>query len=158
MIDHLIENIDQRFLHQQTRLLCDSYLHWTGQHLIDGDPSTPQAVRDLFEADFALLSHGMQSDPVFNYANRNALQLFGMSWHEITQLPSRYSAEPMLQNERADFLTRVAQHGFVDDYSDVRIAKNGRKFMIINATVWNLIDVDGNFCGQAAMLPEWHTI
>ena len=47
-------------------------------------------------------------------------------------------------------LARVTQHGYVDDYAGVRIAKDGTRFMIRNATVWNLMDQGGGYCGQAA--------
>ena len=89
-------------------------------------------------------------NPVFNYGNVCAQQLFGMDWHEFTQLPSRLSAEPLAREERARLLARVTQHGYVDDYAGVRIAKDGTRFMIRNATVWNLMDQDGRYCGQAA--------
>lgn len=153
-----IQNIDEDFLRLQTQLLCQSYLHWTGQPLIVGDATRPEAVQDLFEADFAVLSHDMQSDPMFNYANRCAMHLFGMDWQQITQLPSRYSAEPMLQEERASFLERVTQFGYVDDYSAIRIAKNGKRFLIKHATVWNLIDTQGTVHGQAAMIRHWQCL
>jgi len=152
---HEIQNIDQHFLRSQTQLLCQSYWHWTGKHLIDGDVTEPEAVQDLFEADFAVLAHDTQPDPVFNYANRCAMHLFGMDWQEITQLPSRYSAEPMLQDERASFLQQVAQFGYVDDYTGIRIAKSGKRFLIKNATVWNLIDTKGMLSGQAAIIRDW---
>lgn len=150
-----IHNVDLGFLQLQTQLLCQSYFHWTGKCLIDGDVSQPEAVEALFEADFAVLSHDMQNDPVFNYANRSAMHLFGMDWLEITHTPSRYSAEPMLQEARASFLERVAQFGYVDDYSGIRIAKNGRRFLIKHAIVWNLIDAKGELKGQAAVIRDW---
>jgi hypothetical protein len=78
-----------------------------------------------------------------------------MDWEEITRLPSRYSAEPLAREERMRLLQRVERYGYVDDYSGVRIAKDGRRFMIQNATVWNLIDEKGQRCGQAAMIREW---
>lgn len=148
-------NIDKDFLHLQTQLLCQSYLHWTGQPLIEGDITSPELAKELFEADFAVLSHNTQNEPVFNYANRCAMSLFGMDWQEITHLPSRYSAEPMLQEERAGFLERVAKFGYVDDYSGIRIAKNGKRFLIKHATVWNLIDGKGLPKGQAAVIRDW---
>lgn len=147
---------DQRFLQEQARLICQSYAHWTGRQLLQG--KLEDVARRLYEADFAVLTHDTRPEPVFNYANRTAMRLFGMTWDEITQLPSRYSAEPMLREERAGFLERVAQHGFVDDYSGVRIAGDGRRFLIENATVWNLIDADGGFRGQAAMIPQWRML
>lgn len=147
------DKIDQRFLGAHTALLCQSYFHWTGLPLIEADDS--DAVRALFEADFAVLSHGTEHDPIFNYANRSAMHLFDMNWQEITCLPSRHSAEPMLREERASFLERVAQHGYVDDYSCVRIAKSGKRFLIQDATVWNLIDMQGVYHGQAALIKNW---
>ena len=149
---------DQAFLALQTRILCASYQHWTGLRLIDAAADSPQAMQLLFTAPFAVASHDTQPDPVFNYANRQALELFGMAWEEITRLPSRYSAEPLARKERAQLLQRVERYGYVDDYSGVRIARDGRRFMIQNATVWNLIDEDGARCGQAAMIREWTSL
>jgi len=149
---------DQAFLARQTRILCASYQHWTGLRLIDAEADSPQAMQLLFTAPFAVASHDTQPDPVFNYANRQALELFGMAWEEITRLPSRYSAEPLARKERAQLLQRVERYGYVDDYSGVRIARDGRRFMIQNATVWNLIDENGVRCGQAAMIREWTSL
>ena len=78
-----------------------------------------------------------------------------MSWDEITHLPSRYSAEPMAREERSDLLERVTRNGFVDDYSGIRIAKDGTRFIIRNATVWSLLDNDGIYHGQAALISDW---
>ncbi len=147
---------DRDFLRRQSALICNSYAHWTGRQLLQGE--TGDVANRLFEADFAVLSHDTRPEPVFNYANRVAMRLFGMNWGEITRLPSRYSAEPMLQEERAGFLERVAQHGYVDDYSGVRIAKDGTRFLIENATVWNLLDEAGVLQGQAAMIPHWRPL
>jgi len=61
----------------------------------------------------------------------------------------------MLQDERASFLQRVAQFGYVDDYAGIRIAKNGKRFLIKQATVWNLIDTKGMLSGQAAIIRDW---
>lgn len=149
---------DQAFLARQTRILCASYQHWTGLRLIDAEADSPQAMQLLFTSPFAVASHDTQPDPVFNYANRQALELFGMAWEEITRLPSRYSAEPLARKERARLLQRVERFGYVDDYSGVRIARDGRRFMIQNATVWNLIDENGVRCGQAAMIREWTSL
>lgn len=139
----------QEFLERQTRLLCASYVHWTGHNLITA-ATERDAVQRLLAAPFAVVAHDTQAEPIFNYANACALRLFGMSWQEFTQLPSRLSAEPLAQDEREKLLQRVKQHGFIDDYAGMRIAKDGMRFMIRNATVWNLLDVDGNYCGQAA--------
>lgn len=149
---------DQAFLARQTHILCASYRHWTGLPLIGAAPDSAQAIQQLMHAPFAVVSHDTQQDPVFNYANMQAQQLFGMSWEEITQLPSRYSTEEMERTERARLLERVERNGYVDDYSGVRIARDGRRFTIHNATVWNLRDEEGGYCGQAALIRDWSPI
>ena len=150
--------LDQVFLARQTRILCASYQHWTGLQLIEAVPDSPETVQLLFTAPFAVASHDTQPDPIFNYANRQALQLFGMTWEEITHLPSRHSAEAGLQEGRVKLLKRVERNGFVDGYSGVRIAKDGKRFMIRNATVWNLLDEKGVYCGQAVRIGEWRAL
>lgn len=95
---------------------------------------------------------------MFNYANRAALQLFEMSWDEMTALPSRLSAGPMDRAERTRLLERVSRDGYIDDYTGIRIAASGRRFRIVNATVWNLADERGEYYGQAAMIPQWEDV
>jgi hypothetical protein len=102
-----------------------------------------------------LVSHGTQADPVLNYGNATALALWEMSWAEFTQTPSRLTAEAPNREERARLLAAVTAHGFIDDYSGVRISKNGRRFRISQATVWNLLTENGLPCGQAASFNSW---
>lgn len=154
----MIHTLDQVFLARQTRILCASYQHWTGLPLIDAEPGSTEAVHQLFAAPFAVVSHDTQADPVFNYANNQAQQLFGMDWQEMIRLPSRCSAEPMDRDARAKLMDRVARHGYVDDYSGVRIAKDGTRFEIRNVTVWNLLDEQGVYCGQAALIRNWFVL
>jgi PAS domain-containing protein len=149
---------EQETLARHTRLLCDSYRHWTGMRLIAHDPDTHEGVEELLEAPFAVASHNTQDDPVFNYANNAALKLFGMEREEILGLPSRFSAELVAQEERASLLERVTRNGYVNDYSGVRIAKSGLRFLIRNAVVWNVIDEQGNYHGQAALIRDWAPI
>lgn len=139
-------------------LLCASYLRWTGRHLVEplSGPQGAAALLDL--APFAVVSHDTQADPVFNYANRRALELFEMDWDEFTRLPSRLSAEPLNREERSRLLERVSRDGYVDDYTGVRISKNGQRFMIRDATVWNLFDAAGTARGQAALITHWERL
>lgn len=140
------------------RILCASYYRWTGRDLLDPALAGAEAVAALDAAPFAVASHGIEPDPVFNYANRTALALFEWPLAQLITLPSRMSAEPMLREKREQLLAEVTAHGYVDGYSGVRIAASGRRFMIRNATVWNLLDEDGRFYGQAARLPEWQPL
>ncbi len=81
-----------------------------------------------------------------------------MTWEAFTALPSPLSAEPVAREERARLLARVTRDGYIDDYSGVRIAHSGKRFLIEGATVWNLMDEAGNYCGQAAMFRRWRTL
>jgi len=114
-----------------------------------------ETARALFHAPFAVVSHDTADDPVFNYANQKALELFEMDWQSITHTPSRLSAETVNREERQRLLAQVSANGFIDDYSGVRISASGRRFRIENATVWNLVDAEGRNAGQAAMFSNW---
>ena len=120
--------------------------------------STATAVDVLEQADFAVVSHGTQADPIFNYANALALRLFETSWAAFTAMPSRLSAEPLIQSERDRLLARVTQHGWIDNYTGIRISQQGKRFVIRNATVWNLLDESGQPYGQAALIKDWEPL
>jgi MEKHLA domain len=144
-----------RFLADHVRLLRTSLKALTGQELVAASLSDAQAAEAVFHAPFAVLSHDTASDPIFNYANKKALSLFEMTWDELTSLPSRLSAEAPNREERARLLAQVTQHGFISDYTGVRISRAGRRFQISQATVWNLHDEQGQPRGQAALIREW---
>jgi hypothetical protein len=135
-----------------TRLLR-SFTHWTGKTLFDTSLPAVEQARQLFNALFVVLSHDTGS--VLNYANRAGLNLFELTWEELITLPSRQTAEPSEQAERERLLAIVARQGYIDNYRGVRIAKSGRRFLIEQATVWNLLDEKGKYYGQAAMFSKW---
>ncbi|HEU0283202.1 MAG TPA: MEKHLA domain-containing protein [Gallionella sp.] len=146
------------FLIRHVEILRSSYRHWTGRALIDEDIDGERAVTVLGEAPYAVVSHGTEREPIFNYGNRLALQLFGMSWDEFTALPSRLSAEAPNQAERASLLAAVTRQGYIDNYAGIRIARSGRRFMIKDATIWNLLTPQGEYCGQAALIRQWEML
>lgn len=142
-------------LPRHVAILQESYRHWTGRQLIAVGHTGENAVQWLDTAPYAVVSHDTRPDPVFNYANHAALQLFGMMLEQFTALPSRLSAEPMEQDKRARLMEQVSRDGYIEGYSGIRIAGDGRKVMIHDATVWNLFDENGAYYGQAAMIPQW---
>lgn len=145
---------DNQFMPSEAQLILHSYQHFLSKPCIES--VTPMnAAQMLYEAPFAVVAHDTQANPIFSYANRLAQNIFEMNWAEITSIPSRQSAEPILQDERQSLLQRVQQFGFMDDYSGIRISKTGRRFWIRNATVWNLIDANGLRVGQAARFDHW---
>ncbi len=143
------------YLAGHVKLLADSLRRWNGRELIESGLTLAEASRRLFLATFVLVSHDTSPDPVFNYANRAALALFEMEWKDFTALPSRLSAEAVERGERTRLLRGVSEQGYVDDYSGIRVSATGRRFLIERATVWNLLDAQGNYRGQAAMFDAW---
>ena len=143
------------FLAGHLEILSNSLAQWTGRNLIDAALSQREAAQRIYFADFAIVSHNTAVDPVFNYANRTALNLFEMDWSEFTGLPSRLSAEPINREQRAMLLSQVSEKGYIDNYQGIRISRSQRKFLIKDALVWNVLDPDGNAYGQAALFSEW---
>lgn len=139
-----------------TEIVVRSLKHWTGQDIVPADADPVERSRAVFEAPFVVVCHGMEADPILNYGNQAALRLWEMSWEELTATPSRFTAEAPNREERARLLDAVRQHGYINDYSGVRISRTGRRFRIEQATVWNLITKVGAPCGQAAMFDQWH--
>jgi PAS domain-containing protein len=150
------------FLQHHSHFLMTSYQHWTGESLLSDDKlaDIEDAVEALMNAPFAIASHQASVDPIFNYVNHQALALFKMTPEEMLGLPSRYSAEPMLREARAEFLHQVATHGFIENYAGIRIAKDGSRFLIEQATVWNVVDVSSpkQVLGQAVIIKAWHAL
>jgi PAS domain-containing protein len=136
--------------------LLASHTQLTGRPLLEriADESDADLAARLYAAPFAVLAHDTAPDPCFNYANLTAQRLFERNWDELVGLPSRLSAEAPERHEREQLLSRVMAHGFIDDYSGVRIAKSGRRFRILRATVWNVSDVHGERLGQAAAFSD----
>ena len=143
------------YLVQHINLLRSSYKHYLGKDLLDSQLTAAEIAKEIYYAPFVVVSHDTSPDPIFNYGNLKAQELFEMNWSEFTSIPSRRSAEPPNREERAKLLDQVSSQGFIEDYSGVRISKNGRRFTIEQATVWNVVDADDFYCGQAAMYSHW---
>lgn len=135
--------------------LLRSFRRLVGQDLL---PTHDDAMRDaqqLFAAPFVVLSHGIESDPILNYGNALALQLWELTPPQFCATPSRVTAEPTLRDDRQYTLDTVARQGFVTNYAGIRISNSGRRFLIENVVLWNVADDDGNHIGQAASFDRW---
>lgn len=146
---------ENNFLVEHVVDIGNSYRQLLLKELIPNIQSNEQLAKQLFYAPFAVVSHDTATDPVFNYANLKALELFELRWEDFTCLPSRLSAEPVIQAERNRLLAEVMEKGYIDHYEGVRISSTGRKFQISNAVVWNLIDNNHHYKGQAAWFDQW---
>lgn len=137
------------------QLLADSYTRLLGRPLVPQAMSVVEATEWLYEsAPFAVLAHNTDRDPIFIYGNKAAQRRFEYTWDEITRLPSRLSAEAPDREERRQFLERVQRFGYESGYKGVRIGKSGRRFMIEEATLWQLLDANGKLHGQAVVIPR----
>jgi hypothetical protein len=133
-------------------LIAESYQRLLGKPLVS---ASGDIALDLWQAPQVIVAHGTEDDPVFFYGNRRALDVFEMAFADFICLPSRFSAEPLLREERARLLERVSRDGYIDDYAGVRVSASGRRFRIEQAVVWNLIDAAGVCHGQAATFDHW---
>lgn len=135
--------------------LLESYHYWIGQDLIDraGDRKT-QALR-LFEASIVVVSHGVEPDPILNYGNQATLDLWELSWEQFIQTPSRLTAEADDRTERKRMLMQASATGYYDGYRGVRISSTGKRFLVEQAVIWNVIDPAGHRIGQAATFSQW---
>lgn len=127
--------------------------------LVDDDPV--EASKRLFmKDDVMVLSHGIQGDPegpILNYGNYKTLQQWKASWEQLTTMPSRYTAGPQDRSEREKFLQQILETGYSEGYSGIRVAVDGTKFLLTNATVWN-VEWEGRRIGQAAALFSWEPL
>lgn len=138
-----------------SQILVNSFQQLTGNQLIV-ELETPEKLAEaLFFAPFALVSHGIQTEPIFNYGNQTALKLWEITWDNFIAMPSRLSAEAENRETRATMLQQAATKGYLDNYRGVRISTKGKRFLIEQAIVWNLQDQAGNKCGQAATFSHW---
>jgi hypothetical protein len=135
---------------RHSQRLLYSFQHWTGRSLLDASGSLAEIAQQLFEAPFVLVSHGMELDPIFNYGNQRALELWELDWEQFTQMPSRKTAEQVVQEERDRLLAETTTNGF-SNFSGVRISSTGRRFQIEDGIIWNVLDEQNQRCGQAAV-------
>jgi hypothetical protein len=78
-----------------------------------------------------------------------------LDWERFTKTPSRLTAEPVDQAERGRMLVRARKQGFIDDYKGVRISGTGKRFLVEQAIVWNVVGAEGEPLGQAATFSKW---
>lgn len=138
-----------------TQHLLDSYYTLVGKQLIPRKNDPIIEAKEIFFAPFVVVSHGTESDPIFNYGNQIALELWEINWEDFTHTPSRYSAETEQRETREATLNKAQQQGYIDNYQGIRISSSGKRFQIQQATLWNVFDKNDKLIGQAATIPQW---
>jgi hypothetical protein len=138
-----------------SQLLLNSFHHWTRRELIERVGDRVYQAHALFLSPFVVVSHGMEEDPLLNYGNQVSLELWEMSWEDLTRTPSRLTAEPTNRAEREWMLEQAKTRGYLDTYRGVRMTSTGRRFLVENAFIWNVVDATGQRVGQAATFSTW---
>lgn len=155
MRSRLCQGAERSQIINWSQILLNSYQQFLQTELIPRKLDPETEAKELFFAPFVVVSHGTQIDPIFNYANQIALKLWELDWNRFTQMPSRQSAEPVNQQQRQEMLDRAEKQGYIDNYQGIRISSSGKRFSIEKAIIWNLVDLEGKYCGQAATFSQW---
>ncbi|MCP4522523.1 MAG: MEKHLA domain-containing protein [Cytophagales bacterium] len=139
---------------QHIQYLLNSYKKFVGVDLVERK-GIKQDFQTVEEADFVVVSHGTENDPILNYGNSVALTLWEMSWEDFTKTPSHKTAEEDKRERRAEMLEEAREKGFIANYEGIRISSSGKRFFIKNVVVWRVLDNDENVIGQAATFKNW---
>ena len=139
----------------RTQVILNSYRDLLGRELIERSGDPLDEAQRLFALPAIVLSHGTEADPILDYGNRTALDLWEMTPEALIKMPSRMTAEPGVRAAREKALEDTKRQGFSTGYEGIRISATGRRFTIHDATIWNLVDAKGEPAGQAATFSRW---
>lgn len=142
---------------QVVKAILASHRDRVGSELITRSGDPVEDARRLRDLDAVVLSHDGGEDPEFVYANHAAAALWRMPIEDLVGMPSRLSAPPERRDERAGMLAEASASGVLRGYSGERVARDGTRFVIEDATLWT---VDGypDRPGQAVVFDRWHMI
>jgi hypothetical protein len=136
-------------------MMLENLKKWTGYDLIQEYGFSLETIgKQVFNADFYILSHDRAADPILNYANQRVLDLWEVSWTELTSMYSRDTAKSTDQDARSAIMAIVKVQNYINGYSGTRISKTGTEFNILDGTVWNLYNSNDDFWGQAAWFKQ----
>ncbi|MBD2393599.1 MEKHLA domain-containing protein [Cyanobacterium aponinum FACHB-4101] len=141
-----------------TQILLNSYKRLLNEELIERNEDLLTDSKNLYNADFVVLSHNNKPDPIYNYGNQQALDLWEMNWQQLIQTPSRNTTEPISREEREALLKEANLKGYITNYGGVRVSSTGKRYLIQDITLWNLFDSNGEYCGQAATFSHWQKL
>ena len=132
------------------KILLDSFEKLVQKQIIvrTGDPA--KDLKLIEEGAFVLVSHNGEEDPILNYGNQFALDLWELNWDDFIKTPSRKTAEIDLRTRREEVLKTAMIKGFYDEYEGIRVSSKGKRFRIKNAIIWNVLNKHNVRIGQAA--------
>jgi MEKHLA domain len=132
-------------------MMLENLQRWTGYDLMkEYGFSLDTLGAEVFNADFYILSHNNATDPILNYGNKQVLDLWEVSWEELTTMHSKDTTKPVDRQARSVMMEQAKIHNYVNGYSGVRVSKTGKEFKILDGTIWNLFVNNDEPYGQAA--------
>ena len=68
-----------------SQLLLNSFRRWIGRELLERAGGPDYQAHALFQSPFVVVSHGMEEDPLLNYGNQVALELWELTWELLVK-------------------------------------------------------------------------
>jgi MEKHLA domain len=141
----------------------DEWMRWTSDSL---NRAYNQSLLELMAVDsidqihthkrYAVLSHGIQDDPIFCYSNVAARDAFQYTEDEFYQLPSRYSAPGGGDRQNRQKIMEDANNANLWIIpSGIRQRKDGSLFEFRDVILWNVYNPQGVRVGQSAVYDQF---
>lgn len=143
---------------QCAQQLMDSFQHYLSKDLIEPCGNKEQQAKSIYFSSRIVIAHDNKEEPRFIFANRAATDLWEVEHHSFIGMPSKQSAEQEHRKDRARMLNQAKEKGYILNYSGIRVSKQGKRFFIENAIIWNVLDNKKNIIGQAATFEDWKYI
>lgn len=102
---------------------------------------------------FGILSHGTQTDPIYNYGNKASLILFDQTVDNLCKTASRYSTVESLMEDREQLIQQINDSGYGTISNAVRRTLGEEKLFVIETIwIWHVYHPDdGRRIGLAAL-------
>eukprot|EP00271_Cylindrocystis_brebissonii_P002248 TRINITY_DN12699_c0_g1_i1.p1 TRINITY_DN12699_c0_g1~~TRINITY_DN12699_c0_g1_i1.p1 ORF type:complete len:256 (-),score=42.92 TRINITY_DN12699_c0_g1_i1:548-1315(-) len=130
--------------------VIDSYFRATGKPIFPSSVEISVAAKALWELPRVVVTQGTEEDPLYNYGNKAALDLFEMDWPTFTSSVARKWAPEEEQTAHSE-LVKSAVQGVQDIGGLVRVTSSGQTFKISQGAWWALTTLDGEPFGQGAV-------
>lgn len=136
----------------RAREILDSFHRLLGCELVPRSGDAAEDARRLYGLPRAVLAHDTSPRPLLDWANLAAARAFDATPESLLGRPSAATAPADAVADRRALFDVLARQGFVTGYSGVRVSLTGRRFVIYDVTVLEVIDAAGHPAGHAAVI------
>lgn len=113
------------------------------------DEATPESIHN--HEGLAVLSHGVQDDPLYNYFNKGALSAFGFPEETVYGMTSKHCAPDYIRKKRQQLVDATVSENVKYLQDQIRQRNTGELFLIPLIILWNVYDHTGVRIGQTAL-------